>query len=428
MVPGAGGFDAVLNMMRRTGIVLWFFGWALLCAWTHTARGAANDVVLDKRNSGDTGFEAVTLADPGADRWLMWDDDAGTVVYDALSGFLASGAIDTFAELDALVADVSMIHAGSLDTMAELQALVADATVLDATAIDTLAELNAILGDATLVDGVEAGADVTDAANVTAALAADVVRYESDGTITLFNAAADTDDDRGDALIDATDDAGAGDVVVMSGQTFHVDRGVDLASGVELRGQGASSLIYADYVGASNGCVITAGFSGSGYTGVVDLVVRDLAIEVPTGFFNGIAVAHGSRIVIENITATLGSGANTFHAVDVIGCQDVLVRNVRATTGADNALVQIDQSVSGAATGWNGSSTYTMAGDNTSSSKVSVVDCFLRTTANNTRMVHIHRDGHEEISVVNLQAEGGLYGVLTDDDSELDGLVVSGGQ
>jgi len=43
-----------------------------------------------------------------------------------------------------------------LDTFAELQALVADATVLRQTAIDTLAELNAIVGDATIVDTADA--------------------------------------------------------------------------------------------------------------------------------------------------------------------------------------------------------------------------------------------------------------------------------
>ena len=77
-----------------------------------------------------------------------------------------------------------------IDTLAELQAIVADATLIDVTQIDTLAELNAILTDATIVttdatasatglatatqitklDAVEASADVTDVANVLTAM------------------------------------------------------------------------------------------------------------------------------------------------------------------------------------------------------------------------------------------------------------------
>jgi hypothetical protein len=58
--------------------------------------------------------------------------------------------IDTFAELDAVVADESLVNLSMIDTFAELDAIVADETLLAASSIDTLAELNAILSDATL--------------------------------------------------------------------------------------------------------------------------------------------------------------------------------------------------------------------------------------------------------------------------------------
>lgn len=59
------------------------------------------------------------------------------------------GGFDTFAELDALVSDKSLVNTEMVDTFAELDALVADETLLAASSIDSLAKLNAIVGDAT---------------------------------------------------------------------------------------------------------------------------------------------------------------------------------------------------------------------------------------------------------------------------------------
>jgi len=60
------------------------------------------------------------------------------------------GDFDTFAKLDALVADEVLINVSQIDTLAELNAIVADLNIIDTTQIDTLAELNSILTDATL--------------------------------------------------------------------------------------------------------------------------------------------------------------------------------------------------------------------------------------------------------------------------------------
>ena len=68
---------------------------------------------------------------------------------------LQAADLDTFAELQALVADGVIIQQTAIDTFAELDAIVADGSLLQQTAIDTLAELNAIVGDATLVSAVE---------------------------------------------------------------------------------------------------------------------------------------------------------------------------------------------------------------------------------------------------------------------------------
>jgi len=58
--------------------------------------------------------------------------------------------IDTFAELDAIVTDESLVNVDMINTFAELDAIVADEALVKVTDIDTIGELNAILTDATL--------------------------------------------------------------------------------------------------------------------------------------------------------------------------------------------------------------------------------------------------------------------------------------
>jgi len=75
---------------------------------------------------------------------------AGRPQFLPLSLLSSLAAIDTFAELDAIVADESLVNVSMIDTLAELNAIVADLNILDTTQLDTIAEVNALITDATL--------------------------------------------------------------------------------------------------------------------------------------------------------------------------------------------------------------------------------------------------------------------------------------
>ena len=83
--------------------------------------------------------------------------------------------IDTFAELDAVVADEALVSVSMLDTFAELDALVADESLVNVDMIDTIADLNTVLTDATLYNqalrlaiggGVSSGAGAVAASSI----------------------------------------------------------------------------------------------------------------------------------------------------------------------------------------------------------------------------------------------------------------------
>jgi len=75
---------------------------------------------------------------------------AGRPQFLPLSLLSSLAAIDTFAELDAIVADEALVNVSMIDTLAELNAIVADLNILDTTQLDTIAEVNSLITDATL--------------------------------------------------------------------------------------------------------------------------------------------------------------------------------------------------------------------------------------------------------------------------------------
>lgn len=67
------------------------------------------------------------------------------------AGGLTLEDLDTFAELQAIVADATILRQSAIDTFDELQALVADAVLLKQSNLDTFAELQALVADATIL-------------------------------------------------------------------------------------------------------------------------------------------------------------------------------------------------------------------------------------------------------------------------------------
>lgn len=112
-----------------------------------------------------------------------WDFTAGTITVndaDLPATLTRDSEWDTLAEINAATTDDDAVGLLDIDTFAELDALVADQTLLNAATGYTQAAANAAFqailaegaftdGDKTKLDGIESGADVTDTANVTAA-------------------------------------------------------------------------------------------------------------------------------------------------------------------------------------------------------------------------------------------------------------------
>jgi hypothetical protein len=78
------------------------------------------------------------------DTWALQGDGGG-------GASLETTDIDTFSELDTIVADVSLTHNGLIDTYSEINTIVADVTLTHNGLIDTFSELDAVVADQTLV-------------------------------------------------------------------------------------------------------------------------------------------------------------------------------------------------------------------------------------------------------------------------------------
>src|SRR3990167_9144410 len=105
--------------------------------------------------------------------------------------------IDTYAELDTIVADVTLTHNGLIDTYAEVNAIVADVTLTHNGLIDTFAELDAIVADKSLVNTAD---NFTFAGQITLSSAQDItfstakaLRTGTTATNTLLLNAYDVD-------------------------------------------------------------------------------------------------------------------------------------------------------------------------------------------------------------------------------------------
>src|SRR3990167_2712954 len=68
-----------------------------------------------------------------------------TAMTEATVGVVNLGEIDTYSELNAIVADVTLTHNGLIDTYAEINAIVADVTLTHNGMIDTVSELENIM-------------------------------------------------------------------------------------------------------------------------------------------------------------------------------------------------------------------------------------------------------------------------------------------
>jgi hypothetical protein len=172
-------------------------GWAtLMNASTDTIdtqmKANADDGVsqiLEGEIPNDTILEADLKAVDTAndEECLTYETTTGDFEWQVCSSFLSTD-IDTYSELNTLVADVTVTHNGLIDTYAELNTIVADQTITHNGLIDTFAEIDAIVADKSLVNLEDGGVFTSDVDVPDDAYAAG---WNGDATVPTKNAVYD---------------------------------------------------------------------------------------------------------------------------------------------------------------------------------------------------------------------------------------------
>ncbi len=112
----------------------------------------ADEIVLSGDGASYIIFENNTSHDPTSGYQAYFEGGTFKVLEDGTEKtVLKTVDIDTYSELNTLVADQTLLHSGLIDTYAELNTIVADQTLLHSGLIDTISELNTIVADATII-------------------------------------------------------------------------------------------------------------------------------------------------------------------------------------------------------------------------------------------------------------------------------------
>lgn len=259
----------------------------------------------------------------------------------------------------------------------------------------------------------------------------------SDETHSAYDQAADTDAARGDALrtalaaADTFISAGANRSAIlrMGPGRYATDRTIVFNEKCAIVGAGGDqTVIYDAYSGSpTNGALmVNKGYNGTGYTGGTGVYLADFGVEITR--YNGIVLAHVSRGIVKgirgNMTGSVGGNSNTFHFIDLCGCERITVTECHADHAYDNATMQIDQAVSTAWTGWNGSATFAMTtgADNTGCEEISIIHYTSYTAGGSGKHIEIHRDNHAKLIFKGCSFQGGITGITTDTDNAANGL------
>lgn len=245
------------------------------------------------------------------------------------------------------------------------------------------------------------------------------VIYVSTGTGSTDNRAglSKYDKTRPFATVTAAGDAMTdGDTLMVSTGTHVLTKTLLLPSNSSLIGAGAgSTILRANFNTVSNlpSIIANTGFTaGAGYTGNSNITIRGFSISNATG--NGISPAHVDGVHIEDVDV---HDAIHFHLLDIVGCKNVVVRNVRqdlsTTIGSpDGGVIEVDVAQINAAGIWTGSSVVSVNADNTPCDTVLIESSNLQTTG--ASALWIHRPGNKNITFSNLYLRGGTQGIYSD--------------
>ena len=160
------------------------------------------------------------------------------------------------------------------------------------------------------------------------------------------------------------------------------------------------------------------GYNEPGYEGASNWGVRNVRIDSPDS--NGIMPAHAENVRLENVYGD----AIYYHHIDAVSSKNVVIDGYWASRGGDgNSDAPLQFDVQQAGTQWNGiwdGDSVLLVGDDTTPTTNCVLRDFSIEPENSPEYgVHIHRGGHESITITDGSITGCQFTAIRSDPEEL---------
>lgn len=216
-------------------------------------------------------------------------------------------------------------------------------------------------------------------------------------------------------LLDTVDKAGGGIVYFPPGR-YLFERTVLIGDNTVLVGSGRATVFEGPRPAGENGLALLSnkGYDQPDYDGASNWGVCNVRIDAPES--NGILPAHAENVRLENIYGD----AVYYHHIDVVSSKNVVIDGYWATCGGEgdsDAPLQFDsQNVGTTANGvWDGRTSTLVASDETPTKNCTVRDFEIDPENEPDYGIHIHRDGHESLTIEDGHITGCQYSAIRGD-------------
>jgi len=235
---------------------------------------------------------------------------------------------------------------------------------------------------------------------------------EGDGTTEVGQAVHD--------LLERVDEAGGGIVYFPPGR-YCLERTPLIGDETMIAGAGRATVLEGVRPDGVEGRALLSnrGFDKPNYEGASNWGVRDVRIDSPET--NGIMPAHAENVRLEGIYGD----EIYYHHIDIVSCKNVTVDGYWATRGGEghsDAPFQFDsQNAETSANGvWDGESNPLAADDGTPAKHCTLTNFEIDPTNDPAYGIHIHRDGHESITIENGLVTGCQHSAIR---ADFDGVI-----
>ncbi|MEF8870156.1 MAG: glycosyl hydrolase family 28-related protein [Haloarculaceae archaeon] len=216
-------------------------------------------------------------------------------------------------------------------------------------------------------------------------------------------------------LLETVDESGGGIVFFPPGR-YLFERTVLIGDNTVLMGAGRSTVFDGPRPAGEQGRALLSnrGYDRPDYDGASNWSVCNVRIDAPDA--NGILPAHAENVRLENIYGD----AIYYHHLDVVSSKNVVVDGYWATRGGagdSDAPIQFDSQNTGTAANgvWDGSTSTLVKRDGTPTRNCALRDFEIDPANNPEYGVHIHRDGHESLTIENGYITGCQYSAIRGD-------------